>query len=601
MAQITKNYDVTIETHHLTDRSTDKLGKLAYVTLSEEFIIHSNDYLVPFHALDNAVVVTSMDTPPKIFGVDNTSVWENSTFDPMDGVYAEDKDGNPVPVTYTGTVDTSTPGTYWLTYSATDSEGRTGTARRRVFVREIPAPRFTGITPITVNTTTPIDLEAGVHAWIESTEISYTYAPTSVDNCTDGVTTVTYTAIANGKITTVDRRVTVRQFDPIIHGNTPMTAFVYTEVDVLDGLTGEEGSGDTLAVVLDETLYTLTQTVDGVETESDFLEDAVVRLDPPTPPTGYLFKGWYDNPTYTGSPISSVTMESDKAVYAKLAPARTLTMVVQGESTTQDYELNEVVTLPTPTVTGDRKKFSAWYDNAEYTGTAITTVTMTSDKTVYAKVADQVAYAKVDGGILQFFTDDEGKYDSDASVYKAWETANLTTPRWSGATIIGVEVLDEIRPTSMTNWFNGSLYSGLRTIETWVGLDKINTSNCTNFNRVFKGQQTGLHLDLSSWDTKNVTAMIEMFAESNFTSLDLSGWNVDSVGARSAGVFKNATLLTTIYAEWNLVRLSQSDFFQGCTSLVGGQGTAYATAGVASNAYARPDGGTSAPGYFTLP
>ena len=78
MAQLTKNYDVTIETHHLTDRSTDKLGKLAYVTLSEEFIIYSNDYLVPFHALDTAVVVTSVDRPPRIYGADNVSITEGS-------------------------------------------------------------------------------------------------------------------------------------------------------------------------------------------------------------------------------------------------------------------------------------------------------------------------------------------------------------------------------------------------------------------------------------------------------------------------------------------------------------------------------------------
>ena len=78
MAQITKNYDVTIETHHLTDRSTDKLGKLAYVTLSEEFIIYSNDYLVPFHALDNAVVITTMNRPPRIIGADNVDIWEGS-------------------------------------------------------------------------------------------------------------------------------------------------------------------------------------------------------------------------------------------------------------------------------------------------------------------------------------------------------------------------------------------------------------------------------------------------------------------------------------------------------------------------------------------
>ena len=39
--------------------------------------------------------------------------------------------------------------------------------------------------------------------------------------------------------------------------------------------------------------------------------------------------------------------------------------------------------------------------------------------------------------------------------------------------------------------------------------------------------------------------------------------------------------------------------FTGCTSLVGGQGTVYDSTKV-DKTYARIDGGTSSPGYFTL-
>ena len=301
------------------DGSQDQVTKDDNPTAAQawnQFMRHEDvevtDKTVTYHAIDHINVYATSNRPPTITGATNTDVWENSTFDPMDGVSAVDKDGNPVPVTYTGTVDTSTPGIYYLTYTATDGEGLTSTVRRRVRVKEVPAPHFTGITPLTVNTTTDIDLEAGVQAWIESTAIPYTYSPTIVDSCTPGTTTVTYTATANGKVTTQDRTVTVRQFNPVIHGNTPLTVFVNTEVNVLDGLTGEEGSGDTIPVVLDETTHILTKTMAGTDTETEYLDGAVVNLEPGIPPAGFLFEGWYDNPGLTGTPITTVTMNASK-------------------------------------------------------------------------------------------------------------------------------------------------------------------------------------------------------------------------------------------------------------------------------------------------
>lgn len=50
---------------------------------------------------------------------------------------------------------------------------------------------------------------------------------------------------------------------------------------------------------------------------------------------------------------------------------------------TQTYNANVSVVLPIPEYTGHT--FLGWYDNAEFTGSAITSVTMTANKTVYAK------------------------------------------------------------------------------------------------------------------------------------------------------------------------------------------------------------------------
>jgi len=69
------------------------------------------------------------------------------------------------------------------------------------------------------------------------------------------------------------------------------------------------------------------------------------------------------------------------------------------------------------------------------------------------------------------------------------------------------------------------------------------------------------------------------------------------------GLFYQCNNLATIYAssDWNtgsLTSYGSAYLFQGCTRLVGGQGTVY-DANHVDAAYAHIDGGTSNPGYFT--
>ena len=62
--------------------------------------------------------------------------------------------------------------------------------------------------------------------------------------------------------------------------------------------------------------------------------------------------------------------------------------------------------------------------------------------------------------------------------------------------------------------------------------------------------------------------------------------------------------LTTIYVSnlWSTAGLTDSTsiMFRGCSKLVGGAGTACDRENNIDATYARIDGGTSAPGYFTL-
>jgi surface protein len=109
------------------------------------------------------------------------------------------------------------------------------------------------------------------------------------------------------------------------------------------------------------------------------------------------------------------------------------------------------------------------------------------------------------------------------------------------------------------------------------------------------------NLDLSGFKTDNVTSMGCMFYNcSSLTSLDLSGFKTDSVTNMSC-MFYGCSSLTTIYAcdVWNTEKVTLDEWmFYNCTNLVGGKGTEYDLSRM-NHTYARIDGGTDAPGYFT--
>jgi hypothetical protein len=67
-------------------------------------------------------------------------------------------------------------------------------------------------------------------------------------------------------------------------------------------------------------------------------------------------------------------------------------------------------------------------------------------------------------------------------------------------------------------------------------------------------------------------------------------------------MFEESNKLQTIYVGngWSTAAVTySSDMFDGCTSLVGGQGTTWNSSNPMDKTYAHIDGGTSNPGYFT--
>ena len=160
--------------------------------------------------------------------------------------------------------------------------------------------------------------------------------------------------------------------------------------------------------------------------------------------------------------------------------------------------------------------------------------------------------------------------------------------------------LSKFNTENVTNM--GSMFFGCSAL-TALDLSKFNTENVTGMMSMFSGCSALTALDLSSFNTENVTGMTGMFKDcSALTTLDLSKFNTENVTGMTS-MFSGCSALTTIYCDddWSAstALTFSTSMFSGCTALVGGNGTAYNNSNPSDKTYARPDEGTSTPGYFT--
>ncbi len=176
-----------------------------------------------------------------------------------------------------------------------------------------------------------------------------------------------------------------------------------------------------------------------------------------------------------------------------------------------------------------------------------------------------------------------GTDDTATAVYTnilgdEFETKNHWIKSYA-ANIETVKFLGDIAPINMSNWFSNCV--NLTDIDGMAA--HLDTSGVLSMYATFLGCKKLTELDLSGFDTKMCQDMLDMFS-----------------GCEN---------LVTIYASQKFVAptilFDIPLLFGGCESLVGGKGTTLATVQNTDPdkhltvTYARIDGGTEAPGYFT--
>ena len=188
----------------------------------------------------------------------------------------------------------------------------------------------------------------------------------------------------------------------------------------------------------------------------------------------------------------------------------------------------------------------------------------------------------------------------------------------SSATFLDLSNFNTSSVTNMSYMFSGSAATTLdlsnfntskvtdmswmfaETVATIINLSNFDTSNVTDMSHMFSWTKFK-NIDLSSFNTIKVTNMRDMFFKSLATTMDLSSFNTSNV-IEMEFMFNSCGNLKAIYASdnfsTNAVTLA-NNMFTGSSNLVGGAGTTYNSSFV-DKTYARIDGGTSSPGYFTL-
>ena len=206
----------------------------------------------------------------------------------------------------------------------------------------------------------------------------------------------------------------------------------------------------------------------------------------------------------------------------------------------------------------------------------------------------------------------------DVSHFDTSNVTNMNSMFWNSKAItIGVSHFDTSKVTNMNVMFGNSQ-------ATTIDVSHFDTSNVTNMQGMFQHSQATI-IDVSNFDTSNVTNMQCMFCDSKAATLDLSNFDTSKVTNMQGMFWKSQattldvshfdtsnvtnmevmfaymTNLKTIYASSKFVTTSvtsSTSMFEKSTNLVGGSGTKYNSSYI-DKTYARIDGGTSKPGYFT--
>lgn len=176
----------------------------------------------------------------------------------------------------------------------------------------------------------------------------------------------------------------------------------------------------------------------------------------------------------------------------------------------------------------------------------------------------------------------EGRLNGDGSLGEDWYITDASYLFYYGARIDrAVELLSKCKGLTA---LNGMFYNSSKTLDAagLSALAKLDTSEVTTMENMFRSCSARMALDLSAWDTGKVTDMSGMFQMSGITDVGvLSGWETSKVTDMSE-MFSNSRFANLDLSGWDTSNVAaMNNMFASCGQLqnlnLGGWSTANVT------------------------
>ena len=294
--------------------------------------------------------------------------------------------------------------------------------------------------------------------------------------------------------------------------------------------------------------YTITYQLNGGANEAGnpptyTIESDTFTLGAPTR-TGYTFSGWYDNETFSGTAVTTITQGStgNTSFYVKWTPNNYTVTFNPQSGTASDPATKEVTfdatygTLATTSRTG--YTFSGWYTATEGGGTEVTTTTVlstASNHTLYAK------WVPINYTITYTLNGGTNASGNPPSYTIETDTITLVAPTKTGYTF--------------NNWYDNITFTGdpiSSILESSTGDKLLYASWTPNIYTVTFNPQSGTASDPA---IKQVTfdAAYGDLATTNRAGYTFDGWYTAPSGGGTE--VTTTTVLTTasnhtLYAKW---------------------------------------------------
>jgi len=545
------------------------------------------------------VVSSAIDTTPPVITLNgsNTMSIEVGTTYVEAGASAYDETDGTLSVAITGSVDTTTAGSYTLIYSTVDSSGNEAKVSRTVTVY---SPADTIPPTITLNGSNSITLEVGsVYTELGATaydNVDGTLPVTisgNVNTNTVGIYTITYNAIdSSNNSVNVSRSVNVVDTTPptiTLNGTDPVTIYQsssYTDAgatafDSVDGslLVTTTGSVDTNTVGTYTLIYSAVDN-SGNSVEANRTVNVISDVIPfitkwDTSITGYSASNQIQistNPSYT----YNYTIDwGDGNVDTNVTGRITHTYSVQGiyiveitgifpaiyfnDSTGNIYDNEKLISIIQWGSQPWKTMYRAFYNCFNMQGDF-------SDTPDLSNVTDMSSMFEM----AKTFNYDIGSWDVSnvtdmISMFRYAQSFNQYIGGWDVSNVKSMQLMFDNASafnqdisswnTSSVTDMRGMFYAATvfnQNIGNW------DTSNVTDMSSMFY-LATAFNQDINSWDVSSVTTMDFMFYQASSFNGDITSWDVSSV-TTMIYMFTEASSFNGDITSWDVSSVTAMDF-----------------------------------------